>query len=217
MRAVSRPRRFSVHTVAHKAAKAALAERSTLAMAGRRTRAARLHAMPANTCQVDRASYPDCETPRTVIPEASDDSLRTHIAPPCGLTAHAPNGLLLPFPESEMSCSRCANRPLGTQDTCSDKCKRKNGRHLRDPARSISPKLPKSVFWIMQGPLLARASEAAYNVRAQLDGPAGHADFLWIHSAASEAVQSDRKSIIVGRELPGVHWEEARQCTPGQT
>ena len=157
--------------------------------------------MPANTCQVDRASYPDCETPRTVLLEASDGSLRTHIAPPCGLTAQAPNGLPLPYSESEMSCSRCANRSLGTQDTCSDKCKKRETPSGPSPINLT--KGPKVCF-DLQGPLLARASEAADNARAELDDPAGHADFLWIHSATSEAVQSGRESITVGRELPGV-------------
>ena len=129
----------------------------------------------SNTCQVGRASYPDYETPRTAIPEASDGSLRTHIAPPCGLTAQVPNGLLLPYSESELSCSRCTNRSVDTQDTCSTSAKTGDAFGTRPTNLT---KAPKVCFLDIQGPLLARASEAACNVRAQLDGPAGHANFL---------------------------------------
>ena len=161
----------------HKTAKAALAERSTFTMAGRRTRLRDSTPWSSNTCQVGRASYPDYETPRQAIPEASDGSLRTHIAPPCGLTAQAPNGLLLPYSESELSCSRCTNRSVDTQDTCSTSAKTGDAFGTRPTNLT---KAPKVCFLDIQGPLLARASEAACNVRAQLDGPAGHANFLRI-------------------------------------
>ena len=207
------PHTSSEHAMAHQASKAAPAERSTLVMAGRRTRGARLHAMPAYTCQVGRASYPDCETPRTVIPEASERSLHTHIAPPCGLTAQAPNGLLLLCPESEMSCSRCANRSLGTRDTCSDKCEKPGDVFGPNPINLT--KVVKVCFGL-QGPLLVRASEAAYNARAQLDGQRAMHIFCGSTALPVRPCNPIANPLLLDESYRAWHCEEARQCTPGQ-